>query len=890
MLGFGFYSGTKDRVVLVIVLEFSFNRRKFSLSRLVRSFDRFLYVFLLLSGGDSGTSRYGTGRSKTGGRQQTRRSSLISSFSNGLFSGFNSGLSLVSCLLLSKLRLQLTLDSLTLSLNRVNVLDRSFLSLLLRGSLSSLSGCNRLSLDSGALQQEALTGGLAVRHTQVGCVNFQTVTQARVQGDRRTVPSRASLLRLGVQCRHGREPVNTGHHNAGFNLTTAVQQTVVHVLIYLAQFQAHGARTAGTHELRQAVESALLGESGQGRCALCGLVQDDGLGNQLCLVFAELLLSFLQLCSGLLSRLFTSGSLLLLRFLLVDGLCGQSDALRGALLSLLLSLFSLCGGGNSSGSSHGCSNSGKSRSYRGALDGLVVLRSGTFSRGVLNLGSRLFRSGFFRGAFLNSAFLNSGSVKDQLCGVLFFSVEVLSLECFRDGRFVLLLNGYSGEQLGLVRDRVFFLSKFRCQQFGCLNDSLNRLFLTSGNKLCSLFYACGKVNSLFGFEVFSSLSNRCGYFRHLSRFSGLCFLSSYLISRSFFSNNLIGGNLAEGLLFAIEGDAQASSVGGRQVVQTGVLCLRDGGAGAGCLHVFYGQGVLSISGSILRCRLRYRMSVLRLVVGGFYRCFDYLGLFATFCLNCSILSDLSGSIFGVLGTHSTQVLLKLGARILSGILRFLSLDRCALGFGLFVITQERGGSGLSGLSNRGGFFFNILDLSDLLGLNRLLRFLRESAKRRKQAAALLLLRLFLGQLISSGRFFNLLITVQEGTLEILNSAVLLALLFVVVLVACALRLHEAAQGVLPLLLLHNLFAQSCALGSVFACLFFLSLSSFGALFFARLFIQLLLADSKEAHWVSSSGVRRVMMRYLLHPPEGVWARGREHNANVLIILLILSRA
>ena len=85
MLGFGLYSGSsEDRIVLVIVLELSFNRRKLSLNRLVRSFDRFLYVFLLLSGGDSSTSRYGTGRSKTGGRQQTRRGTLFSSFSNGL--------------------------------------------------------------------------------------------------------------------------------------------------------------------------------------------------------------------------------------------------------------------------------------------------------------------------------------------------------------------------------------------------------------------------------------------------------------------------------------------------------------------------------------------------------------------------------------------------------------------------------------------------------------------------------------------------------------------------------------------------------------------------------------------------------------------------------------
>ncbi|CNI51140.1 Uncharacterised protein [Mycobacterium tuberculosis] len=631
-------------------------------------------------------------------------------------------------------------------------------------------------------------------------MNFQTVTQARVQGDRRAVPGRASLLSLGVQCRHGREPVNTGHHNTGFNLATAVQQTVVHVLIYLAQFQAHGARTAGTHELRQAVESALLGESGQGRCALCGLVQDDGLGNQLCLVFAELLLSFLQLCSGLISGLFASGSLLLLRFLLVDGFCSQSDALRGALFCLLLSLFSLCGGGNGSCSSHGRSNSGKSRSYRGALGGRIVLRVGvcSFLRcRVLNLGFGCYRLGGYLVSLFNSAFFNSGGVKDQLCGVLFFSVEVLSLERFRDGRFVLLLNGYSGEQLGLIRDRVFFLSKFRCQQFGCLNDGLN----------------------LFFFSLFGKFSN-------LSGFSRVCFLSNYL-GGSFFSGHLVGSNLAKGLFFAIEGDAQTCRVGCCQIIQTSVLCLGDGGAGTSRLHVVNGKSVLS--GSNLR----------------FF-----------FCL-----------ILRILSAHSTQVLLKMGTRVLSGILRFLRLYRCALDLGLFVIAQERGGNGLGLRSNRCGFFFNVLHLSDLLGLNGLLRFLRECTKRRQQATTLLLLSLLISQFLSGGRLFSLFITVQEGTLEILNGAVLFALLFILILVTGTLRLHEAAQGVLPLLLLHNLFAQSCALGSVFTCLFLLGLSSFGALFFARLFIQLLLADSKEAHWVSSSGVRRVMMRHFLHPPR-----------------------
>ena len=124
-------------------------------------------------------------------------------------------------------------------------------------------------------------------------MNLQAVTQARLQGDSRTVPGCACLLSLGVQCRNGREPVNTGHNNAGFNLTAAVQQTVVHILINLAQFQAHGARAAGAHELSKAVESTLLGENGQGCRALNGFTQDDGFGDQFSFVFAELLLSFL---------------------------------------------------------------------------------------------------------------------------------------------------------------------------------------------------------------------------------------------------------------------------------------------------------------------------------------------------------------------------------------------------------------------------------------------------------------------------------------------------------------------------------------------------------------------------------------------------------------------
>ena len=159
MLGFGLYSSrTEDRVVLVIVLELSFNRRKLSLGRLGRlvgSFSSLLYIVLLLCRSGR-TSHSSTGRSKTCSSRQARRGRLFSSFSNGLFRSCGSYLSLVCSLLLSEF-----------SLNRLNALN---------GSLSGLSGRNGLSLDSGALQQEALTGGLAVRHTQVGCVNLQAVT------------------------------------------------------------------------------------------------------------------------------------------------------------------------------------------------------------------------------------------------------------------------------------------------------------------------------------------------------------------------------------------------------------------------------------------------------------------------------------------------------------------------------------------------------------------------------------------------------------------------------------------------------------------------------------------------------------------------------------------
>ena len=103
-------------------------------------------------------------------------------------------------------------------------------------------------------------------------MNLQAVAQMRLQRNSRAVPGCACLLSLGVQRGNGCEPVNAGHDNAGFNFTAAVQQTVVHILINMAQFQAHGARTAGVHELRQAVESAFLGWNGQGYSTLNGLL------------------------------------------------------------------------------------------------------------------------------------------------------------------------------------------------------------------------------------------------------------------------------------------------------------------------------------------------------------------------------------------------------------------------------------------------------------------------------------------------------------------------------------------------------------------------------------------------------------------------------------------
>ena len=156
-------------------------------------------------------------------------------------------------------------------------------------------------------------------------MNLQTVAQTRLPerqppGSRLRRPAGARWTAR----RNGCEPVNTGHDNAGFNLTAAVQQTVVYILINLAQFQAHRCPNHGAvHELRQVVEKRSLGRTGLQRPQRAHSRMMDSATSSA--IFAELLLSFLQLQQ----RTFTSSGFVLLCFLLIDALCGQSDALRG---------------------------------------------------------------------------------------------------------------------------------------------------------------------------------------------------------------------------------------------------------------------------------------------------------------------------------------------------------------------------------------------------------------------------------------------------------------------------------------------------------------------------------------------------------------------------------
>ena len=132
---------------------------------------------------------------------------------------------------------------------------------------------------------------------------------------------------------------------------------------------------------------------------------------------------------------------------------------------------------------------------------------------------------------------------------------------------------------------------------------------------------------------------------------------------------------------------------------------------------------------------------------------------------------------------------------------------------------------------------------------------------------------------------GLLVIVQEGTLQVFHGAMLFGT-FLVAVLAGALRLHETAQGILPLLLLHNFVAQPRAAGRL---AFLVPVLCRGALRLARLFIPLLLTDPKEAHWASSFGVRREYARCPPNLPRN-HARVHGHNADVLIISLILSCA
>ena len=132
---------------------------------------------------------------------------------------------------------------------------------------------------------------------------------------------------------------------------------------------------------------------------------------------------------------------------------------------------------------------------------------------------------------------------------------------------------------------------------------------------------------------------------------------------------------------------------------------------------------------------------------------------------------------------------------------------------------------------------------------------------------------------------GLLVIVQEGTLQVFHGAVFFGT-FLVAVLAGTLRLHETAQGILPLLLLHNFVAQPRAAGRLG---FLVPVLCRGALRLARLFIPLLLTDPKEAHWASSFGVRREYARCPSNLPRN-HARVHGHNADVLIISLILSCA
>ena len=126
---------------------------------------------------------------------------------------------------------------------------------------------------------------------------------------------------------------------------------------------------------------------------------------------------------------------------------------------------------------------------------------------------------------------------------------------------------------------------------------------------------------------------------------------------------------------------------------------------------------------------------------------------------------------------------------------------------------------------------------------------------------------------------------QEGALQVFHSTVFFGT-FLVAILPGALRLHKTAQGILPLLLLHDFVTQPRAAGRL---AFLMPVLRRGALRLARLFIPLLLTNPKEAHWASSFGVRREYARCPSNLSRD-HARVHGHNADVLIIFLILSCA
>ena len=92
----------------------------------------------------------------------------------------------------------------------------------------------------------------------------------------------------------------------------------MHVLIYLAQFQAHSSRTAGAHKLDQRMQGALFAEDGEVRGVLCGSGEHNRFSHKLSVIGTQLLfpggnfvrcglfgflLHFVLGCLGLLRRL-----------------------------------------------------------------------------------------------------------------------------------------------------------------------------------------------------------------------------------------------------------------------------------------------------------------------------------------------------------------------------------------------------------------------------------------------------------------------------------------------------------------------------------------------------------------------------------------------------------